>query len=232
MNFAQLIQSLSSDTTNSLGLFRPELALCATIVVMLLLRVFRGLEKIDAFWIALIGSGDRFVVFGALAAVGLDRGHSANELFTGMLVYDSFSDLLPHDFAAVCRAVCHFHEAFRHSRPGRCARFLHAGAGRDGRHVHNGHGQSLGDDFPRRRNGQRAVLRLGGHAQGTAAQQRSGAEVFGLWCRGSGHHAVWHQPAGRRAGNLSSADDGPAVGRSDRARPFGATKDWSWAWVD
>ncbi len=56
MNFLQLIQSLTSDTGTSLGLFRPELALCATIVVMLLLRVFRGLEKIDAFWIALIGS--------------------------------------------------------------------------------------------------------------------------------------------------------------------------------
>src|SRR5262252_1478159 len=80
-----------SNTGDSLTLFRPELVLCATIVVMLLLRVFRGLERIDAFWIALVGSAVGFwycIPWNQLHSLGaLER----TEFFTGMLVYDSFT---------------------------------------------------------------------------------------------------------------------------------------------
>jgi NADH-quinone oxidoreductase subunit N len=91
VNFSQLIHSLMSDTTGSLGLFRPELALCATIVVMLLLRVFRGLEKIDAFWIALIGTAVGLWFSAPWKQLDVIVNLQRTELFTGMLVYDSFS---------------------------------------------------------------------------------------------------------------------------------------------
>ncbi len=91
MNFLQLIQSLTSDTGTSLGLFRPELALCVTVVIMLLLRVFRGLEKIDAFWIALIGSAVGLWFSAPWNQLDSIVNLHRTELFTGMLVYDSFS---------------------------------------------------------------------------------------------------------------------------------------------
>ncbi|HTQ38675.1 MAG TPA: NADH-quinone oxidoreductase subunit N [Pirellulales bacterium] len=80
-----------SDTTGSLGLFRPELALCATIVVMLLLRVFRGLEMIDAFWVALLGSAVGLCFSAPWKQLDMVSSLQRTELFTGMLVYDSFS---------------------------------------------------------------------------------------------------------------------------------------------
>jgi NADH-quinone oxidoreductase subunit N len=91
VNFLQLIQSLTSDTGTSLGLFRPELALCVTVVIMLLLRVFRGLEKIDAFWIALIGSAVGLWFSAPWNQLDSIASLHRTELFTGMLVYDSFS---------------------------------------------------------------------------------------------------------------------------------------------
>jgi NADH-quinone oxidoreductase subunit N len=91
VNFSQLINSVMSDTTGSLALFRPELALCATIVVMLLLRVFRGLEKIDAFWIALLGAAVGLWFSAPWKQLDTVSSLQRTELFTGMLVYDSFA---------------------------------------------------------------------------------------------------------------------------------------------
>src|SRR5258707_7938403 len=91
----QLVNDLYSNTVGlSLPGFRTELALCGTIVLMLLLRVFRGLERIDWFYIALAGAlvglyfalpwtqPESLLVHGAVVR---------HELFTGMLVYDSFT---------------------------------------------------------------------------------------------------------------------------------------------
>ncbi len=91
MSLAELVNSLLHDTTGSLALFRPELALCGTIVLMLLVRVLRIGEKIDGFWIALVGSG--LGLWFALPWQQLDSIQSLarTELFTGMLVYDSFA---------------------------------------------------------------------------------------------------------------------------------------------
>jgi NADH-quinone oxidoreductase subunit N len=91
VNFSQLLQSLTSDTSTSLSLFGPELALCATVIVMLLLRVFRGLEKIDSFWIALIGSAVGLWFSAPWNQLDSISSIHHRELFTGMLVYDSFS---------------------------------------------------------------------------------------------------------------------------------------------
>ncbi|HEX4142395.1 MAG TPA: NADH-quinone oxidoreductase subunit N [Pirellulales bacterium] len=56
MNFAQLIQSLNDDTLRSLMLFRPELVLCATIVLVLLLNIVPVTRGVSAFLITFIGA--------------------------------------------------------------------------------------------------------------------------------------------------------------------------------
>lgn len=92
MNLQTLIDSLLSDTLQtSLPLFQPELALCATIVLLLLVRVFRGGEHIPSFAIALVGSG--VALWLALPREGLAAwtGAAPQEIFTGMLVVDSLT---------------------------------------------------------------------------------------------------------------------------------------------
>ncbi len=95
MTFQSLVNNLSIDTLEiSLPLFRPELIICATIVAMLLVRVFSFGYKFDPFWIALIGSFVAFYYalpaggFGSIGAIG--QAHR-QELFSGMLVYDSMT---------------------------------------------------------------------------------------------------------------------------------------------
>ncbi len=96
-NLTQLIDSTFSETlTTSLPGFATELVLCGTIVLMLLLRVFRLLDRIDSFYVALIGAlvGLYFALPLASAQPEslLDHGTIVrHELFTGMLVYDSFT---------------------------------------------------------------------------------------------------------------------------------------------
>ena len=88
MNLQILIDSLLSDTLEiSLPLFLPELALCATIVLLLLVRVFRGGEHIPSFLLALVGSG----VALWLALKTSWEVHPPQEIFTGMLVYDTLT---------------------------------------------------------------------------------------------------------------------------------------------
>lgn len=91
MDFQSLVNNLQSDTLASLQLFRPELAICATIVVMLLVRLFGVGQRLDPFWLALAGS---FVAFWlALPTAGVDKLGEVgrHEIFTGMLVYDSLT---------------------------------------------------------------------------------------------------------------------------------------------
>lgn len=82
---------ISNTLEESLPFFRPELAICATIVVMLLVRVFRGGEYIPSFFLALVGSVVALVL--ALPENGLASWQSLerHELFTGMLVYDTLT---------------------------------------------------------------------------------------------------------------------------------------------
>src|SRR2546423_15697706 len=92
MPFQSLISNLTNDTLQtSLPLFRPELIICATIVVMLLVRIFRLGEKLDPFWLAIAGALVAF--YYALPGGGLQGIGDAQrqEVFTGMLVYDSLT---------------------------------------------------------------------------------------------------------------------------------------------
>jgi NADH-quinone oxidoreductase subunit N len=99
MTFQSLIEHLTNDTLQvSLPLFRPELIVCATIVVMLVVRIFRIGEKLDPFWLALIGTLIAFCY--SLPGGGIQSMGEAiksfgeiqrQEIFTGMLVYDSMT---------------------------------------------------------------------------------------------------------------------------------------------
>ena len=90
MTLQTIVDSLISDTLQrSLPLFKPELALCVTIVVLLLSRVLPLLDRIPPVVIAFVGAVAALVVAmpeGGLTSLGsIER----QELFTGMLVYDS-----------------------------------------------------------------------------------------------------------------------------------------------
>jgi NADH-quinone oxidoreductase subunit N len=91
VNLQALIADLISNTLESLPLFKPELALSAAIVLLLLTRVFPLLNRIPPFAIALVGSLAALVAavpeggLGAAAWAGIKR----QELFTHMLVYDA-----------------------------------------------------------------------------------------------------------------------------------------------
>lgn len=100
MNFHEIVSQLILDTrgdvpggswsfssTSSIGVFLPEITLCATIVLMLFVRVFSWGRRIDVFSLALAGSILAFF----LAAVDAPAVTQRMEFFTGMLVYDSFS---------------------------------------------------------------------------------------------------------------------------------------------
>ena len=92
MSLQSLVNHLMTDTLQtSLPGFMPELAICATIVVMLLVRIFRFGNRIDPFTLALIGSLVAFyyaIPEGGIRAIGAVQ---RQELFTGMLVYDSMT---------------------------------------------------------------------------------------------------------------------------------------------
>jgi NADH-quinone oxidoreductase subunit N len=91
VDFQSLVTNLQSNTVDSLALFRPELAICATIVLMLLVRLFNVGQKLDPVWLALVGCLAAFWLAlpeGGLGKLG-DVGRQ--ELFTGMLVYDSLT---------------------------------------------------------------------------------------------------------------------------------------------
>ncbi|PQO33750.1 NADH-quinone oxidoreductase subunit N [Blastopirellula marina] len=98
--FFTLVNHLTSDTLASLMGFGAELVLCATILVILLARMFRFSEKIDAVYLALVGSMVALAILSPLAPwdVSLSPARMVAigdlprvELFTGMLVHDGFA---------------------------------------------------------------------------------------------------------------------------------------------
>lgn len=92
MTLQTLINSLITNTVDlSLPLFRPELVLCVTIVLLLLTRVIPLCDRIPPFAIALVGAIAALVAAvpdGGMTAAAWD-GIRREELFTGMLVYDA-----------------------------------------------------------------------------------------------------------------------------------------------
>lgn len=114
MNLHDLVSQLIVDTKgvasgvpwefspdSSLGAFLPEIVICKTIVIMLAIRIFNFGKRIDSFYIALLGSLVALCVgipwkhlgFGSFEA---DSPFfvSRMEIFTGLLVYDSFTVFL------------------------------------------------------------------------------------------------------------------------------------------
>ena len=86
MTFHDLIDdALSDDIFPSLIAFGPELVLCATIVAMLLVKMFDREHKTNAFYVMWLGTFTALAI--SLAGNDLDK---PSEIFTGMLVYDTF----------------------------------------------------------------------------------------------------------------------------------------------
>ncbi len=82
---------------SSLAAFLPELLLCATILAMLFVRLFSLGKYVNAFYIALPGTlaalyfaASAGGLLGSAGGAGMHSGERM-EIFTGMLVYDSFS---------------------------------------------------------------------------------------------------------------------------------------------
>lgn len=90
MSFFDLINETLRDTAVSVELFLPELILCGTILVLLFLRLFRGLELIPSWLVALGGVGAAlwFAAPWRLCSGSID---GATEMFTGLLLYDGLT---------------------------------------------------------------------------------------------------------------------------------------------
>jgi NADH-quinone oxidoreductase subunit N len=85
---------------SSLRAFLPELVLCVTVLAMLFVRLFRAARRVDMFWLALAGTAAALYfaapwehLRGVLTADQAAQPGAAvrMEIFTGMLVYDTFS---------------------------------------------------------------------------------------------------------------------------------------------
>ncbi len=85
-SFSDLISALVTDTIRSTAGFQGELVLCATIVLILVTRIPRITARIDAFWLTLVGSAVALYLAGPWNEVA-----HPSEIFTGLLVYDSFT---------------------------------------------------------------------------------------------------------------------------------------------
>ncbi len=90
MTLYDLIDRLVDDTVRtSLWAFRAELTLCATIVVMLVVKTIDRARRVDALWLALAGSLAALCLAAPWDAPAGPR--SGTEIFTGMLVEDGFA---------------------------------------------------------------------------------------------------------------------------------------------
>jgi NADH-quinone oxidoreductase subunit N len=86
VSFFDLIQALIRDTQQSVAGFGGELTLCVTIVLILFLKILRSTAWIDSFYVTLIGSAVALYLAGPWHHVAKPA-----EIFTGLLVYDSFT---------------------------------------------------------------------------------------------------------------------------------------------
>jgi NADH-quinone oxidoreductase subunit N len=93
MNFEALIERLVNDTTQkSLGYFSPELAVCVTIVGLLLLRLFSADRLVPTYWLALLGTLAAFgLAFWQFDQLKEMAPGVSEQFFGGMLVYDTFT---------------------------------------------------------------------------------------------------------------------------------------------
>lgn len=91
MDLNQLVNASIADTTGSLWPgFAPELVLCGTVFLLLIVRLFSWGKLINPCFILLAGA--LIALYFANPMSQLSEGNSVRyELFTGMLVYDAFT---------------------------------------------------------------------------------------------------------------------------------------------
>ncbi len=98
--FTAIVQHLTSDTLTSLAGFGAELVLCATIVVILVSRLFAATARINAAILGIIGAVLALLVLSPLQPLDLTQSQVTPvplaelprvELFTGMLIHDGLS---------------------------------------------------------------------------------------------------------------------------------------------
>lgn len=89
MSFLELFNGVRSDTWNSVALFLPELVLCGTILSLLMLRVFNGLDKIPSWLVAIAGAGT--ALYYAAPWQLCDTSIAGQDIFSGMLHYDGLA---------------------------------------------------------------------------------------------------------------------------------------------
>ena len=88
MNFSELVQYVMDDTLGtSLRAFRPELVLCATIVILLLLRMIVPRVKSGPFCVVLLATAGAL----GLALSSREAAAEPTAIFTGLLMFDSFA---------------------------------------------------------------------------------------------------------------------------------------------
>lgn len=92
MSLDQLVQQTVSQTLGpTLTAFRPELALCATIVVMLVVRLFDPGRRVHAADLLLVGSAVAVWLAAPWRLGQPGTLPAAGSIFTGMLLADAFS---------------------------------------------------------------------------------------------------------------------------------------------
>ena len=82
---------LSFTSDSSLGAFLPEIMICATIVLVLLLRLPKWGSRVNPHWVALVGSLVALFLAVPWQLISDAGSIERMEIFTGMLVYDGFS---------------------------------------------------------------------------------------------------------------------------------------------
>ena len=95
MSLPELVQNLLDDTVHrSLPAIRPELALCATIVCLLIVRMILPRWRSGAYWLAIAGAAAALLLLEPWRALQAGAPAARQEIFTGMLVIDGLSIFL------------------------------------------------------------------------------------------------------------------------------------------
>ncbi len=108
MSLETLVEAIDHDTRTSLAAFVPEIVLSLTIVAMLLVRVVFVSTRRDAFWIALAGS----LLAAGWSVADWSQGSVlvpealGGEIFSGLLVYDPFTQFLRMLLCGFAVAFC------------------------------------------------------------------------------------------------------------------------------
>ena len=238
MSFYDLIQHAASDTLGtSLAAFLPELAICATIVVILLARIVPLGRGPHAFWLMLIGSLAA-LYFAApwhylQPKVSLpvpNGGEAGTPIFTGMLVYDKFAVYMRGLLLSFAVLFAVFTRLSGVPNRDDATDFYvldprgHAG------HVPDGLGQPHADGLPRGRDGERPSYALAGMLR---ERRKSSEAALKFAVFGAATAGVMLYGISLLVGALGSAHL-PTMARQLAEllqSGAGAERAWSWCWA-